>query len=656
MCSLKAATACWRLEAGSWRLICQASFTAPLGTAGAPGLVLHFVASALIIDPDTGFPKIIEASDEKPIVVKPAGVEPPLSVSFTPPCDPFVVEPGAATSISIRIETSDPAGTTAAFRMMREDGTEVFSSPIDLSTFEVSGSVMTGAFGFTASSPTGNYLIEVHAFRGPETAVASGGVTVKAPMPPLALHVTTGSPLVKVEGDPAEVLFAITPPAAKPLLTDLKWRVEPWGQPGVPVFGAVLDPESLVDHGTYLEGAFSFTVPEGLVEEPTDFVLRVMAGGGGIGQAEDWIILRVSPKPPVPLALTIFSAPEAPVYETEGVSFGFFIAPKEVLPSITGIFWQVLDGTNSETLVAGNVPPESLEPNGYLSGACTFEVLKGLHRASNGTGAVVLRITVFTADGEAHDEQAFVVKPLPTLMVLEPFVHCGEGAEAGPIGIELAPGDAGVEALSFAVLSGDLLIQRGDLDPAILSPVNGVLRGSFSFVPAAGTLEAAKTAALSLSVSAAILGFPRIISDAVPLYVATASPPGQGRRLGVSITNAEPVLTVQEKHCLAVNLRVEGIETLDQLFYLYVLIKAPGAVLEGRLLDTSFLAQSAPRTFVGTARVIVPLGSAGLPGIRVFITGFTQFDLSTDSRPVGCPRIRRTKLPISRSSRRTSCA
>jgi hypothetical protein len=107
MCSLKAATACWRLEAGSWRLICQASFTAPVGTAGAPGLVLNFVASAVIIDPDTGFPKIIEASDEKPIVVKPAGVEPPLSVSFTPPCDPFVVEHGAATSISIRIETSD---------------------------------------------------------------------------------------------------------------------------------------------------------------------------------------------------------------------------------------------------------------------------------------------------------------------------------------------------------------------------------------------------------------------------------------------------------------------------------------------------------------------------------------------------------------------
>lgn len=190
------------------RRILDTTFVPPAGLAGVSGLHLLFLATAQVKDPVSGETEVVKASATAPVTVKPV-VSVPLSILFTGPAS---LEVGASGSLDIEIKSSDTANTTATFRILLLDGTEVQSSSIDLSGFQVSGDTMTGSYSFSAPSAPGLYILITDAKRDVEAATCQLGLTVTpTPEPEPWLDITTPSPIVAVEGGEVSVEFALGP-------------------------------------------------------------------------------------------------------------------------------------------------------------------------------------------------------------------------------------------------------------------------------------------------------------------------------------------------------------------------------------------------------------------------------------------------------------
>ncbi len=589
------------------QFIFETSFTPPAGTAGVTQLFLRFTAETQVDDPVSGNPILIPNVAEAPVVVLPAEGPAP-AVSITTPSTPFEVNPGAATSINISIVTPSLQGTQARMEIGPQGGLPDRVESINLAAFEVSGNTMTGMHAFAAPQSAGFYFVRVVVETSGGPASAEVQLIVTQPMQPPAVAITTPSPVTATEGDPVSISFQISPAQAQSLITNLEWYVR--NAAGNPVYGEHLDPAALTTAGGMLLGQVSFVVPEGIVTQTENQTFIIQCDVSGYGPAITSIMLIVSPKPPVPVNLTIYTEPQSPVFEGEDVEFNFLISPKTILSDIDSITYEILDAGTGAQLFASNVDLSTLFINDHILGAAAFTVQDGWHTASGGTGMVEVVVSVII-DGQvrAEDSRTMTVLNKPIMEIATPSPVQLEEGETATINFAIAPDQVTVADLrwTLSTTDGAYTLAAGVLNPASLVPGNGVLNGSFEFLAPAGSAPYSRNPGLILVITAQISGFAGIVEDGISVEVEEPAPPQQ---LEVKILNPEP-MQLGEYQQYPVYLKINGIEAASELKEVYLTLTSGSTLLVEHSADLSAVIPWQDG-FALSFYIFVPRGTAGL--------------------------------------------
>ncbi len=542
------------------RFIFETSFTPPAGTAGMTQLFLRFTAETQVDDPVSGNPILIQNVAEVPVTVL-LGHGPAPEVAITTPSSPFELEPGVPASIGITIISPVPDSTLARMEIGPHGGLPDRVENIDLGSFSIVGYEVTGSHGLMSPAEEGIYFVRVVVETPGCPASDEVMLFVTRPMPQPSVAITTPSPVTATEGDPVSIAFQITPAQAQGLITNLEWYVR--NAAGNPVYGEHIDPATLTPAGGALLGQVNFTVPEGIVTQTENQTFIVQCDVAGYPSAIASIMLIVSPKPPVPVNLTIYAGPQSPVFEGEDVEFNFLISPKTILSDIDAITYEVLDAYTGLQILSSNVDLSTLFLNDHILGTAAFLVQDGWHTASMGTGQVLVSVSVII-DGQvrAEDSRTMTVLNRPILEITSASPISLEEGGTSSIGFQIAPDQVTVEDIRWVLqtVDGAYVLAAGVLNPASLVPGNGVLSGSFDFTAPAGSAPYSRNPGLVLLMTAEIAGFTGFVQDGIQVSVSEGPAPP----VSVEIVGTGP-FTVTETDALQFPVRVLGISSLDQI-------------------------------------------------------------------------------------------